>query len=589
MCATATPRRSDGYGERSPPRHPPWPPHRSSCRTSNRSPKGGHMFTQRVLTSLVLSGLLILAAGAPAVDAAVLTLDACTPEALRALIAGAVGGDVLLLPACTIFVAGASGDDANASGDFDVTTSITLQGVGPGATILDGGGLDRVLDIRPGATVVVADLTVRNGAAALVDEDGGGIRNEGTTTIINVVITGNTAADDGGGIYNLGTLTVTGSVISNNFAGDDGGGIRSFNAGAVAVLDGSRVVGNSCGDSGGGVDNDSGTMTIRESTIADNLAADNGGGIESRSNEAPGVLVVERSTVSGNGADSGGGVRQTSDTTNTTFVNTAIAHNAADNGGGGISMSTGTLTLVNTTIARNADTSGLVDGAGGIATSGGTLNVRNTIIAQNVVGPGTPAANADVFGVLSENQSSFIGTVDGNPRLGPLQDNGGPTFTMAPFPGSPLIDTGNNALATAQGLTTDQRGAGFARLVDGDGNGTATVDRGAVEVAAATGPANVAILFLSHLAPTPGDTVVLGILIRAPGRTIVGGAALFDDFVINEPLVSCPLLAGTLITGEQTFTCSFPAFLLPPGVHIFSLFLDLDDGTTLSDTATIGG
>ncbi|MGH7264182.1 MAG: hypothetical protein ACREMB_04905, partial [Candidatus Rokuibacteriota bacterium] len=114
------------------------------------------------------------------------------------------------------------------------------------------------------------------------------------------------------------------------------------------------------------------------------------------------------------------------------------------------------------------------------------------------------------------------------------------------------------------------------------------VDRGAVEVAAATGPANVAILFLSHLAPAPGDTVVLGILIRAPGRTIVGGAALFDGVDISAPLVGCPLLAGALLTGEQTFTCAFPAVLLPPGVHTFSLFLDLDDGTTLSDTATIG-
>ncbi|MGH7264763.1 MAG: choice-of-anchor Q domain-containing protein, partial [Candidatus Rokuibacteriota bacterium] len=90
---------------------------------------------------------------------------------------------------------------------------------------------------------------------------------------------------------------------------------------------------------------------------------------------------------------------------------------------------------------------------------------------------------------LNENSSNFIGTVDGNPRLGPLRDNGGPTLTMAPFPGSPLIDTGDNAHAATQGLTTDQRGAGFARIVDGDGAAPATVDRGAVEVAAATGPA----------------------------------------------------------------------------------------------------
>jgi hypothetical protein len=99
----------------------------------------------------------------------------------------------------------------------------------------------------------------------------------------------------------------------------------------------------------------------------------------------------------------------------------------------------------------------------------------------------------------------------------------------------------------------------------------------------------VAILFLSHLAPVPADTVVLGILIRAPGRTIVGGAALFDGVDISAPLVGCPLLAVAVISGEQALTCTFPASVLPPGVHAFSLFLDLDDGTTLSDTATIGG
>ncbi|MGH7263760.1 MAG: choice-of-anchor Q domain-containing protein [Candidatus Rokuibacteriota bacterium] len=267
-----------------------------------------------------------------------------------------------------------------------------------------------------------------------------------------------------------------------------------------------------------------------------------------------------------------------------------VAYNRSRGEAGGVSLSDGVLTIVNSTIARNADASNLVPSAGGLGKDAGTLDVRNSVIAENTVRPGTPAASADVnvadFAVGSSN--NFIGTADGNPRLGPLQDNGGPTFTMAPFPGSPLIDTGDNALAAAEGLTTDQRGAGFARIVDGDGAGPATVDRGAVEVAAAAGPANVAILFLSHLAPTPGDTVVLGSLIRTAGRTIVGGAALFDGFVINEPLVSCPLLAGALVTGEQVFTCSFPAVFLPPGIHTFSLFLDVDDGTTLSDTATIG-
>ena len=76
--------------------------------------------------------------------------------------------------------------------------------------------------------------------------------------------------------------------------------------------------------------------------------------------------------------------------------------------------------------------------------------------------------------------SNLIGTTADplNPMLGALANNGGPTQTMALLPGSPAIDAGSNALAVdANGnpLTTDQRGAGFPRIVGG------TVDIGAYE------------------------------------------------------------------------------------------------------------
>jgi hypothetical protein len=63
--------------------------------------------------------------------------------------------------------------------------------------------------------------------------------------------------------------------------------------------------------------------------------------------------------------------------------------------------------------------------------------------------------------------------------LAPLGDYGGPTQTIALFPGSPAIDAGNNAIVPP-GVTTDQRGPGFARIVNG------TVDIGAFEVQAGT-------------------------------------------------------------------------------------------------------
>ncbi len=67
-------------------------------------------------------------------------------------------------------------------------------------------------------------------------------------------------------------------------------------------------------------------------------------------------------------------------------------------------------------------------------------------------------------------------------RLSPLANNGGPTQTHALLSGSPALDAGSNTLANNAGLTLDQRGIGFARIVDGpDADATDTVDVGAFE------------------------------------------------------------------------------------------------------------
>ena len=66
--------------------------------------------------------------------------------------------------------------------------------------------------------------------------------------------------------------------------------------------------------------------------------------------------------------------------------------------------------------------------------------------------------------------------------LGPLKNNGGPTQTLALVAGSPAIDAGDpNGCRDNSGalLQTDQRG--FPRHVDGNNDGTARCDIGAVE------------------------------------------------------------------------------------------------------------
>jgi hypothetical protein len=130
----------------------------------------------------------------------------------------------------------------------------------------------------------------------------------------------------------------------------------------------------------------------------------------------------------------------------------------------------------------------------------GTLTLANSIMAGNsggasdilVAAPSTSAATGS-NPPSATAQSSLLGSAlsgafagNGNvfsdsPGLGPLANNGGPTQTMALTAGSPAIDAGDNALVPA-GVTTDQRGAGFARIV------AANVDIGAFEAQAPVAP-----------------------------------------------------------------------------------------------------
>src|SRR5262249_38604656 len=122
-----------------------------------------------------------------------------------------------------------------------------------------------------------------------------------------------------------------------------------------------------------------------------------------------------------------------------------------------------TATLVNTTI--NGNTASPALGGGLINPATGTVNLTNTIIA------GSPAGGDCVNGgSIATNSHNLVqdGTctpaVSGDPKLGPLQNNGGPTKTLALLQGSPAIDAGDDAvLGDPLDLTTDQRG--FARQV----------------------------------------------------------------------------------------------------------------------------
>ncbi len=318
----------------------------------------------------------------------------------------------------------------------------------------DGAGLS-----NNGGTMTIIDSTVRDNTATGGADAGGGIDNYSGSrlTVLRSTIRGNSVGVYGGGIDNIegATATIIDSTISGNRTGGLGGGIYSYNA-TLTITDSSLR--DNAASYGGGLYNnsyqDTSTATITDSAICGNTALQGGGGID---NDNGATLTVTGSTFSGNtAAGSGGGLHNFAGTV--TVAVSTISGNTATGSGGGLANNSGTLTVTDSTIAGNAVMNG---GYGGGVYNNRTLAVGNTIIAGN-----TAANGPDVSGTSGSQGYDLIGDPSGasgwldtdllhvDPRLGALQDNGGPTPTMALLPGSPALNAGN----PAQLGVPDQRG-----------------------------------------------------------------------------------------------------------------------------------
>ncbi len=190
------------------------------------------------------------------------------------------GTDTITLPAgtYTLSIAG-TGENANATGDLDITSNLTIAGAGATATIIDGGSIDRVIDIGIGATAQINDVTIQKGSSIGF---GGGIFNSGTLTMNNSTIddnetTGPNLSGGGGGIFNEGTMTLNKSTVSNNTSQGRGGGI--YNLDLSLTIRNSTISGNTALNGGGIFNRFSTTLSATHVTINDNEATDNGGGI----------------------------------------------------------------------------------------------------------------------------------------------------------------------------------------------------------------------------------------------------------------------------------------------------------------------
>ncbi len=272
-----------------------------------------------------------------------------------------------------------------------------------------------------------------------------------TINLSSTLILSDSVTIDGSALASSVTL----SGDSNN---DDTGDVMvmKVNTGVTATLNALNIVKgvSSCSDLTGGIWN-YGNLTVNNSTFANNDATVcvwDGGAIGSETGSG---LTVLNSTFTGNKARNGSAiiVEGAAVIANSTFYS-----NTASGGGLGYGAVTGggspSLNLVNNTFSENSG-SDLYDWG-----NASTISLTNTILANSVSGGDcllTSSLKKNVNNLIMDGSCSPA--LSGDPKLGPLADNGGRTQTMALLIGSPAINAGNDAACAAAPVNgKDQRG-----------------------------------------------------------------------------------------------------------------------------------
>ncbi|MBD8527416.1 Ig-like domain-containing protein [Pseudomarimonas arenosa] len=404
----------------------------------------------------------------------------------------------------------------------------------------DPGRFRLLLQGASGSQLNLSDLTLANGCGA--NGPGGAISiGAGNLVLDHVTLENNSASGAGGAVYagtGSGSITISNSTLRDNYSAV-GGGIASF---AKLTLIDSVVEGNSAGGSGGGIYlylhvADAGS-TITGSVVAGNTGA--------LSSSQPGIglyqtggeLTIENSTFDGNRSDTTGGA-------------------------GAIGLfGGGTLSLTGVTIADSGSTDPQ------IRASSSTLSVTRSIISDGSSACSLSSSTLSGSDNLATDSScdALGATVvsSSDLALGALADNGGPTYTRLPGPGSVAVD----AASGCSGL--DQRGE--ARDVDADGSTGSDCDIGAVEVQ------NTAPTVVADSASTDQDSNVSGNVLGNDSDVAADedsdlAVVAVDGVTGNVGNPMTPAAGGTLTVAANG------AFTFAPGAD----FLSLDSG----DSATV--
>jgi hypothetical protein len=423
------------------------------------------------------------------------SINAINGTALKALGGGIYNGGTGVMT-----VSGATISDNSASNDY-----------GPGEqTAAGGGGV-----YNDGSDGGAATLTVTN-----------------STVIGNQAEAGNFGRSHGGGIFNDGSngradLTVGNSDVNTNSTASDildtGGGIKNsvdesdLGDGGYAdvTLNNCQLIGNSVSKQyGSAIDNQSifgplATMDLINCTVNGNVGVSGGAVVN-----VNGMMDISQSVLANNSATRGwgGGLYNFGYSISNAIViiaNSTLSGNWADFSGGGIFNEDGLVSMANSTLSGNTNVQaggGVIDNESGLVELGSTILNGDASDVNLVNDSGTVTSYG--YNVSSDSGSGALTNtadqVNTNPQLGPLQNNGGLTFTCALSSNSPAVDKGFNF----SGSTNDQRGAGFARTSESaaianapGGDGT---DIGAYEVQQQTSTSTPPPPTIDQLVPCDG-------------------------------------------------------------------------------------
>jgi len=420
--------------------------------------------------ALTLGVAPVLAAAASAqtfvLDATVDTVDANPGDGVAADSAGRVTlraavqeANALGTPCTIVLRAGrtytltrtGADEDAASTGDLDVTGKITIRD----ESVIDAAGIDRIFDVQPGGRLVIGDVTLRGGS--VTGASGGGVRSRGTTVmhrarvedctalgaggsggayfndggnmqLIDVWMEGGRAERAGGAIEaNGGTTLVASCTVVDNETGPmpgNGGGLHLTGAGSVTITDTTFLRNTAASEGGAAWNSSSGTMTVSDCTVRDNVAqgtaADNGGG--GLFNDG-GFLLVNSSTFISNsataGAGSGGGMLN--DGGDVIVEYSEFTANGSNRAGGGVEVVGGNTEIAFTRVRQNGTGASPGNGGGVHVTGAGRVFVDRSQFMANTAS----AEGGGLWNSASGDMHVRRSIVDGNIASGDAADQGG--------------------------------------------------------------------------------------------------------------------------------------------------------------------